>query len=55
MASPRPHRLRRRVLLGAPALVVAAVTVAARPGVAQAATPPECVADLIVADRLRGS
>ena len=56
MASPRPHRLRRRVLLGAPALVVAAVT-CRRPaaGVAQAAAPPECVADLIVADRLRGS
>ena len=49
MASPRPHRLRRRALLGAPALVIAAVTVAGRPGVAQAAaaTPPVCVADLI--------
>jgi hypothetical protein len=49
MASQRPPRLRRRVLLGVPALAVAALTMAARPGVANAApaTPPECVADLL--------
>ena len=47
MATWRSTHLRRRGLLGIPALVVAALTVAARPGVAHAATKPECVADLL--------
>jgi hypothetical protein len=48
-----PHRLRRRVLLGLPALAAAAVTIAARPAAAAAApsaAAPECVADLIAAE-----
>jgi hypothetical protein len=47
-----PRRLRRRALLGLPALAAAAVTIAARPAAATAAPAartPECVADLITA------
>ncbi|MEW2381390.1 hypothetical protein AB0873_04765 [Micromonospora sp. NPDC047707] len=50
MAPARPVRLRRRGLLGVPALVAAAaVAVAARPAPAVAATaaPKECLADLL--------
>jgi len=50
-----PRRLRRRALLGLPALAAAAVTIAARPAAAAAAptaraATPECVADLITAE-----
>ncbi|MEU6202972.1 hypothetical protein ABZ814_05210 [Micromonospora musae] len=52
MVTSRSLRLRRRSLLGVPALVVAAIaTVVARPGAAAAAPPaapkPECLADLL--------
>jgi hypothetical protein len=47
MTKDRPHRLRRRVLLGVPALFAAAVTLVFRPAQAHAATAPECVADLL--------
>ncbi|MEU7850361.1 hypothetical protein AB0B74_20195 [Micromonospora parva] len=40
-------RLRRRGVLGIPALVVAALTVAARPAAASAAPKAECLADLL--------
>ncbi|MGW5557315.1 hypothetical protein ACWER9_08845 [Micromonospora sp. NPDC003944] len=40
-------RLRRRGVLGLPALVVAALTVAARPAAAGAAPKAECLADLL--------
>ncbi|GAB4105975.1 hypothetical protein AB0C42_05770 [Micromonospora taraxaci] len=40
-------RLRRRGVLGIPALVVAALTVAARPRPANAAPQAECLADLL--------
>ncbi|MER7457579.1 hypothetical protein [Micromonospora sp. NPDC126480] len=54
MAPARPVRLRRRGLLGVPALVAAAaVAVAARPApaaAAPAASSPECLADLLHAD-----
>ncbi len=54
MVVPRSTRLRRRGLLGIPALVVAASTVVARPAHAAPAAPApesidahiECVADL---------
>ncbi|MFG1868696.1 hypothetical protein [Micromonospora arborensis] len=43
-----PHiRLRRRGVLGIPALVAAALTVVARPTPASAAPKPECLADLL--------
>jgi hypothetical protein len=48
-----PRRLRRRVVLGLPALAAAAVTVAVNPAAATAApraAKPECVADLIAAE-----
>ena len=50
-----PRRMRRRALLGLPALAAAAVTVAAHPAAAAAApapraATPECVADLITAE-----
>ncbi|MFD2765455.1 hypothetical protein [Micromonospora eburnea] len=47
MPTPRSVRLRRRGLLGVPALVAAALTVAARPGAAAAAPKAECLADLL--------
>ncbi|RKN49537.1 hypothetical protein D7223_08675 [Micromonospora endolithica] len=47
MAPSRPARLRRRGLLGVPALVVAALTVVARPAPASAAPKAECLADLL--------
>ncbi|MEV1330841.1 hypothetical protein AB0J20_14835 [Micromonospora costi] len=55
MATSRSVRLRRRGLLGVPALVAAALTAAAlRPAPAAAAAPaapaarePECLADLL--------
>ncbi|MEV6816383.1 MULTISPECIES: hypothetical protein [Micromonospora] len=47
MASARPVRLRRRGLLGVPALVAAALTLLARPAAASAAPPAECLADLL--------
>ncbi|WP_199562329.1 hypothetical protein [Micromonospora deserti] len=47
MAMSRSIRLRRRGLLGIPALVAAALTVAARPGAATAAPKAECLADLL--------
>lgn len=53
MAPARPVRLRRRGLLGVPALVATAVAVAARPApaaAAPAAAKPECLADLLHAD-----
>ncbi|GLZ57707.1 MULTISPECIES: hypothetical protein [Micromonospora] len=40
-------RLRRRGVLGIPALVVAALTVVARPAPANAAPKAECLADLL--------
>jgi hypothetical protein len=40
-------RLRRRGVLGIPALVAAALTVVARPTRASAAPKAECLADLI--------
>jgi hypothetical protein len=52
VATSRTPRLRRRGLLATPALVAAAVTVAARPAPAAAATTApraECLADLIEA------
>jgi hypothetical protein len=55
MATSLLHRLRRRSLLGVPALVAAAATIAVRPAPASAAAPAECVADLITADLLRES
>jgi hypothetical protein len=48
-----PRRLRRRAVLGLPALAAAAVTVAAKPSAAAAAPTAakvECVADLITAE-----
>ncbi|MER7889356.1 hypothetical protein AB0C04_27160 [Micromonospora sp. NPDC048909] len=48
MATSRSVRLRRRGLLGIPALVAAALTaVAVRPAPAAAAPKPECLADLL--------
>ncbi|MGN9778756.1 hypothetical protein ACTMS0_23790 [Micromonospora sp. H33] len=51
MAPARPARLRRRGLLGVPALVAAALAVAARPAPATAAAAAprklECLADLL--------
>ena len=47
MPTSRSVRLRRRGLLGIPALVTAAVTIAARPGAATAAPKAECLADLL--------
>lgn len=47
MAPTRPVRLRRRALLGVPALVAAALTVVARPAPAVAAPKAECLADLL--------
>ncbi|MFD6640391.1 hypothetical protein ACFWDK_23865 [Micromonospora chalcea] len=47
MPTSRSPRLRRRGLLGVPALVAAAVTVAVRPGTAHAAPKAECLADLL--------
>ncbi|MEU4397122.1 hypothetical protein ACIQH6_07240 [Micromonospora orduensis] len=47
MARTPSIRLRRRGVLGIPALVVAALTVVARPGAASAAPKAECLADLI--------
>ncbi|MDG4792898.1 hypothetical protein [Micromonospora sp. WMMD1082] len=51
MAPDRPARLRRRGLLGVPALVAAAaLTLLARPvaaHAADAASPVECLADLL--------
>ncbi|MDG4779448.1 hypothetical protein O7614_07285 [Micromonospora sp. WMMD961] len=40
-------RLRRRGVLGIPALVAAALTVVARPTAASAAPKAECLADLL--------
>lgn len=40
-------RLRRRGVLGIPALAVAALTVVARPASASAAPKAECLADLL--------
>ncbi|MGC4892388.1 hypothetical protein [Micromonospora sp. DT31] len=51
MPTSRSPRLRRRGLLGVPALAAAALTVAARPGAAVAAPvaapKAECLADLL--------
>ncbi|MEO3778402.1 hypothetical protein ABGB16_16425 [Micromonospora sp. B11E3] len=47
MTTPRSPRLRRRGLLGIPALLAAAFTVTARPAPAAAAKRVECLADLI--------
>ncbi|WBB70672.1 hypothetical protein [Micromonospora sp. WMMD812] len=48
MATSRSVRLRRRGLLGIPALVAAALTAAAvRPAPAAAAPKAECLADLL--------
>jgi len=47
MTLSRPTRLRRRGVLGIPALLVAAVAIAVRPGSATAAPKAECLADLI--------
>ncbi|WDZ83352.1 hypothetical protein [Micromonospora cathayae] len=47
MATSRSIRLRRRGLLGIPALVAAAFTVAVTPTPARAAKRVECLADLI--------
>jgi hypothetical protein len=47
MATSQSLRLRRRGLLGIPALAAAALTVVVRPAPARAAAPVECVADLI--------
>ncbi|MFC7549163.1 hypothetical protein [Plantactinospora sp. GCM10030261] len=56
MAPARSVRLRRRGLLGLPALAAAAITIAARPAPAAAApapvaepaaSAPECLADLL--------
>ncbi|MBM0276762.1 hypothetical protein [Micromonospora tarensis] len=47
MARTPSIRLRRRGVLGIPALVVAALTVVARPAAASAAPKAECLADLL--------
>ncbi|MGY0005264.1 hypothetical protein [Micromonospora sp. I033] len=47
MPTSRTVRLRRRGLLGIPALVAAALTVVVRPGPAVAAPKAECLADLL--------
>ncbi|MFC3504724.1 hypothetical protein ACFOOK_27670 [Micromonospora krabiensis] len=48
MATSRSVRLRRRVLLGVPALLAAALTATAvRPAPAAAAPRAECLADLL--------
>jgi hypothetical protein len=51
MPTPRTVRLRRRGLLGIPALVTAALAVVSRPAGAAAAPAtapkPECLADLL--------
>ncbi|MFF0155485.1 hypothetical protein [Micromonospora sp. NPDC005203] len=47
MSRPPSIRLRRRGVLGIPALVVAALTVVARPTPASAAPKAECLADLL--------
>ncbi|MBF5029823.1 MULTISPECIES: hypothetical protein [unclassified Micromonospora] len=47
MSTSRSPRLRRRGLLGVPALVAAALAVAVRPGTAHAAPKAECLADLL--------
>lgn len=48
MSTARPLPVRRRMLLGVPALLVAAWTVVAKPAQAHAAAPKtiECLADL---------
>ena len=47
MSIARPLPVRRRMLLGVPALLVAAWTVVAKPAKAHAAAPAiECLADL---------
>ena len=47
MSSTRPLPVRRRMLLGVPALLVAAWTAVAKPAKASAAAPAiECLADL---------
>ncbi|SCG34080.1 hypothetical protein [Micromonospora humi] len=47
MPTSRSVRLRRRGLLGLPALVAAALAVAVRPTPAAAAPKVECLADLL--------
>ncbi|MEU7588566.1 hypothetical protein AB0A95_20005 [Micromonospora sp. NPDC049230] len=47
MARSPSIRLRRRGVLGIPALVAAALTVVARPTPANAAPKAECLADLL--------
>lgn len=47
MSTSRTTHLPRRVLLGVPALVVAAVTLVARPSRANAKPQAECAADLL--------
>ncbi|WP_176722812.1 MULTISPECIES: hypothetical protein [Micromonospora] len=47
MPTSRSPRLRRRGLLGVPALAAAALVVAVRPGTAHAAPKVECLADLL--------
>ncbi|MFF5177705.1 hypothetical protein ACFY2Q_06720 [Micromonospora sp. NPDC000316] len=47
MARTPSIRLRRRGVLGIPALVAAALTVVARPTPASAAPKAECLADLL--------
>ncbi|WP_198141447.1 hypothetical protein [Micromonospora sp. ATCC 39149] len=47
MATSPIVRLRRRGLLGVPALVVAALTITLRPAPARAEARAECLADLI--------
>ncbi|MFG2051364.1 hypothetical protein ACGFIW_28525 [Micromonospora sp. NPDC048935] len=47
MARTSSVRLRRRGVLGIPALVAAALTVVTRPAPASAAPKAECLADLI--------
>ncbi|MGC5020427.1 hypothetical protein [Micromonospora sp. DT47] len=47
MATARPIHLRRRGVLGIPALLAAALTTVARPTPAAAAPRVECLADLL--------
>lgn len=47
MATSRSLRLRRRGLLGIPALVAAAFAVTVKPAPARAAKRVECLADLL--------
>jgi hypothetical protein len=55
MATSLLLRLRRRSLLGIPALAAAALAIVVRPAPASAAAPAECVADLLMPELLRES